>query len=566
MDMFINAKELKRRKEWREDMWNRSLLYCVSEAKKRGICLYGAGYWGNVAYQLFSLFNVTPVCYCDDDDSKVGKEYNGSPVLSLQEAVEEFPTSVYIVCIDQTRKFGAYNRSLQKNMLNNLKIHNVYDSNSELRLPFYLFLLDINGSEGIQHCKKHLYTHIDDKLFWWNNLKNLAIISNMSNSGVWFFTQLLDMHSHVLCLPFSESFEDIYVNRLQYLEDDELIIEMAAQMLGYFKSDYVELKCVGQHKFQNLCVDKNGVNLKEVYIEPLEFVSNLYLQFKDRNVKLHSYGEMLKIYFSAYNNCLQKRYEADKNYWMIYDLHKPYYDITKEYDFLATDEFDRIENLIVIREPVQHCFSWVKRMMIQEKNNAAASREYVAKVMKSELGINIERKKGYDNLHVVKFEDVKNKGNLTLRALCGFLDIPYEESMMKTTLNGIEVYFPANTKDGIKYITGFDTAASSQKDFSEILTPWDEARLNIIYSAFKKALGYEMKYPFFYEFEEKTLEDILKEDFKFALLIQNVVNESLNEEEQYDVNTFIKELFMGYVRNYDEEKVTYYDYIGSNIE
>lgn len=547
-------------------MWNRSLLYCVNEAKKRGICFYGAGYWGSIAYKIFSLFDIVPLCYCDDDISKTGHEYNGINVLSLSEAAMQFPEAIYIVCIDQTKKYGSYNRDLQKNMLDNLKKFNVYDSNSELRLPFYLFLLDINGNEGIQHCKEQSYACDINELFWWSNLKNLAIVSNMSNSGVWFFTQLLDMHSHILCIPYYELFEDIYINRLQYLEGDELIIEMAAQMLGYFKSDFEELECVGQCRFKNDCVDKNGKNIEGIYIEPLDFISNLYLQFKDEKIKLHSYGEMLKIYFAVYNNCLQRRYESDKNYWMLYDLHKPDYDITQEYNYLSPHEFERIENLFLIREPVQHCFSWVKRMMITTRNNAAATKEYISKIIKSELGLNIERKIGFDNLHVVKFEDVKYRGKQTLEALCEFLEIPFEESLLKTTLNGVEVYFPANTKEGVKYITGFDTSAASQKDFSDILSPWDEVRLNIFFAKFKKALGYEVVYPSFCQFREETLEDILKEDFKFASFIQNVVDENLKNEEKYDVNHFVKELFMNYIKRSDEKIVIYYDYIGADVD
>ena len=547
-------------------MWNRSLMYCINDAKERGICLYGAGYWGDVAYKIFSMFHVMPLCYCDDDALKVGKKYNGISIMSLQEAAKQFPNAVYIVCIDLTRKPGATNRDLQKNMLDNLRKHNIYDSNSEIRLPFYVFLLDIDGYVGIRSCKEQLCNYNTDNMFFWDKLTNLTVLSNMSNSGVWFFVQLLDMHSQILSLPYCESLEEVYKNRLQYLKDDELIIEMTAQMLGYFKSDYEDLDCVGQHRFQNFCVDENGENIKGAYIEPLDFLVNLYLQFKDGDIKLHSYGHMLKIYFAAYNNCIHRKYEAGKNYWILYDVHKPDYDVAKEYDYLSSDEFDRIENLIVIREPVQHCFSWVKRMMITEKNNGAAIRECIAGIIRSELGTNLQKKEGFDNLHVIKFEDIKYEGKKTLEVLCDFLQIPFEESMMKTTLNGIEVYFPANTQDGVKYITGFDTSAASQKDFSDILTSWDEVRLNIFYSVFKKALGYKTEYPAFYELKEETLKDILKEDFKFASIIQDVVNKYLKKDQQYDVNKFIKELLMDYVKNFDERTVTYYDYIGTVTE
>lgn len=382
-------------------MWHRSFLSCVNEARKRGLCLYGAGFWGDMAFRLFSLFGVIPVCYCDDDDLKIGKLLNGIIILTLQDAAVQFPNAVYIVCVDQTETWGLWGRVHQKKMIDNLKSYNLYDRNSELRLAFYVYLADINGTEGIQCSKRNLCNYNTDEMFWWNDLRNLAIVNNMSNSGVWFFAQLLDMHSHILCLPYCKTLENIYINRLQYLEGDELVIEMAAQALGYFKSAYENLKCIGQHKFENYCIDKKGDVLREAYIEPVAFLSNLYMQFRDGEIKLQSYGQMLKIYFAAYNNCLNRKCFHDINYWMVYDMHTPAYDVSSEYENLAENEFDRIENFILVREPVQHCYSWVNRAIVHAGNNVAAQKWFIADIIKSELGKNLERKKGYDNLHVI---------------------------------------------------------------------------------------------------------------------------------------------------------------------
>lgn len=542
-------------------MWHKSFLHCLNEAKRRGLCLYGAGYWGELTLRLFSLFSVTPVCYCDDNISKTGKTFHDIPVLSLKDAVALYPNAVYIVCIDQTETYGLWGRVHQKKMLSNLKTYNVYDSNSELRPAFYLFLIDINGTNGIENSKKQFSSFDKDERFYWSHLKNLIVANNMSDSGVWFFVQLLDMHSHILCLPCCPTLENVYENRLQYLEGDELIIEMAAQALGYFKSEFENLACVGQHKFENYCIDKDGQNITSAYIEPQEFLSNLYSQFPKNNIKLTSYSQMLKIYFASYNNCIHRKCDPNIDYWMVHDMHVPNYDIRNEYKYLSADEFDRIEHIMLVREPVQHCFKWVKRAILHSGNNTAAKREFISNIIKSELGINIEKKEKFDNLHIIKFEDIKYNGEITLQALCEFLQIPFEKTMLQTTLNGIEVYFPAQTKEGVQYISGFDTASVQQNDFSELLTPWDETRLNIIYAMFKKALGYPVKYPSFCEFKTETIEDILKEDFKFATIIQEMVNKHLEKSEQYDVNIFLRELFTDYIKQYGKDSVSYYNCI-----
>ena len=129
-------------------------------------------------------------------------------------------------------------------------------------------------------------------------------------------------------------------------------------------------------------------------------------------------------------------------------------------------------------------------------------------------------------------------------------------------MNGITIYFPTYTKDGVKYITGNDMSSVGKKDFSEIFTLWDEARLNMIYAKFKRAYGYECLTPDFDSFSEKTWEELLSEDFKFCNLVQQVLDENGLPQDHYDVNKSVKNLYKTYMDNY-QESTEYYDYIKS---
>lgn len=57
-----------------------------------------------------------------------------------------------------------------------------------------------------------------------------------------------------------------------------------------------------------------------------------------------------------------------------------------------------------------------------------------------------------------------------------------------------------------------------KKDFSEIFTLWDEARLNMIYAKFKRAYGYECLTPDFDSFSEKHGRNCYLKILNFVIL------------------------------------------------
>lgn len=533
-------------------MWHRSILETVRQERDRGLCLYGAGFWGKIGFDLFKKLGVTPLCFCDDDTEKQGENYCEIPVYSLKKAVELYPNAIYIPAIDVTKRKGLWNREQYSRMLQNLKKLNVYDSNSELRILMYVFLLDLKQKNGVMSDKKIRYSEIN----------NLLIFNHMSNSGSYYLEQLLDGHPNILSLPYSgQVFWNVYENRLKTLEGEELLYEMMAQMLGYLHSQYENLFCIREHKFEEYCVNQDGEFIYDVLIDPTEFYYRLKEQFED-NIKLNSYAQMLKIYVAAYSNALGKQEETvQKDYWLFYHMHMPEFDVSKLSDYFEKKDFNRIENLFIIREPVQHCFSWIKRVaMVQRRNTMLKKGELFSSVLKSEMGIMLKKHKECDNVKVIRFEDLKYKPEKTMKSLCHWLDIPYRSILLSTTLNGILIYFPTYTKDGVKYITGNDTSAIGKKDFSEVLTLWDEVRLNMICIKFKHAYGYPCTVPDFEQFSRTFQQEMLKENFKFCDIVQQVLDEDGLPEDHYDVNQYVKELYQTYMDTYDDN-TEYYDYI-----
>lgn len=68
-----------------------SIYHIAQEAREKGLVFYGAGFWGDLSAQIFSLLGVEPSCFCDDDPEKIGRFYNDRiPVLSFEESKRRY--------------------------------------------------------------------------------------------------------------------------------------------------------------------------------------------------------------------------------------------------------------------------------------------------------------------------------------------------------------------------------------------------------------------------------------------------------------------------------------------
>ena len=183
-------------------MWHRSLLDTIEQARERGMCLYGAGFWGEVTYKILSRMGYIPLCFCDDSEEKWNRQYQGLQVYSLEDAANKYPDAIFIVC-KEGRKISGHNPLEFKDMISRLKEYGVYDSHSELRVSMYRFLLEIGKGDlpASFHEEK-------EEAILEGDVKNLLLFNHMSRSGSWYLEQLLDGHPslfHVL-VTFHTSF------------------------------------------------------------------------------------------------------------------------------------------------------------------------------------------------------------------------------------------------------------------------------------------------------------------------------------------------------------------------
>lgn len=530
-------------------------IYSVAEhAKEHGLVLYGAGFWGKVSGKLFSLFQVYPTCFCDDAVEKIGVpveiEGRSIPTLSLDKAAQLFPNAVYISTA--TSGYGAP----RSNMNRHLKERNLLGADSGFHPLRYLFLLE-GGLEALGTPQ-----YPGESSFTPERIDHMIVSSHMDNSGSVFFNTLLDGHPNILSIVmFGAEFflKDLYLERLQYLEGNELVIETASQMTSYFSTTF-DKSVFGNAIWRpadHYLTDENGDSAEGTLISAPHFVSSLAGILGGRGRV--SFGFLLKAIFAAYHNVIGKQYCDGQEYWIYYERHKANYDMCEMDQLLAPDDFKRLEYWFVIREPVQHTFAWLKRCLLEigpDMEWYVGRPELYLRRFSSDLGLMLIKTDQNRNktVKIVRFEDVKVKPRETMQAICKWMNIKFDECMLDTTSNGLEVYFPASGKSGSGVISSRDTTAVERSDFSLLLSSYDVFRLNLVFQDFKRAYGYPCDMPDYHTFSDTFLTELFLGAFRFEPFLNQGTNKALlggyvTSGGQLDCHTNIVELFMKYMKD-----------------
>lgn len=540
----------------------RSIYYIVDQIREKGLVIYGAGYWGKVSLRIFSLFGISPVCFCDDDLAKQGNAVaNGSepvPVLSLDGAAAKYPGAVYFAAVT-----GGGGKDAPRAVMNRrLKERGLLSDCSGFHPVRYLFLLDC-GLELFEQAQAPRETG-----FRVENLRNMVVFNHMSNSGSAFFGTLMDGHPNVINIAMLGNLvplKDIYLERLQYLEGKELVLETASQMSPYFVSqvpdeDYFPMLSRLASRF---FLNESGQPEQRVYIDPAKFVSALSAELFDRGRV--SFSVLMKAIFAAYANSTGRNCRPGQPYWMFFMRHKENYDMCEMDELLAPEDFDRLEYWFIIREPIQHWFSWLKRFVLEEKPESlwypGRPDQYVGR-LSCDLGLMLEKTERTQGkvVKVVRFEDAKRKTRATMERVCEWMGVAFDEKMLDTTTNGIVVYFPSSGT-ARSVLSAQDTTAVDRNDFSRLLSDYDIFRLNLAFQHFKRTYGYGCDLPDYSVFSTGFLRELYRHPFRFEPELDHAGAEALKKGylaagERPVCHDYIAELLLGYMRQEKHELFT----------
>lgn len=123
----------------------------------------------------------------------------------------------------------------------------------------------------------------------------------------------------------------------------------------------------------------------------------------------------------------------------------------------------------------------------------------------------------YDQMAVVKYEDIKMYPQETLKVLCKYLDIPWSDTLLGCSYNGgMTIY-----NDGGTVISDFDLAPLNANYYEKYLNVFDLLRLEILYTDFYRPWNYEPRFYNGFSYTIDEIKELMKISFEFEKYIKN---------------------------------------------
>ncbi|MDP7034065.1 MAG: sulfotransferase [Planctomycetota bacterium] len=299
-------------------------------------------------------------------------------------------------------------------------------------------------------------------------------------SGSVFLHSLLDNHPDVIAMPpvlagyyeFLTECSKIphcdvislfcdYYEVLFQVDSEKLIIGS-----GRAPGIQLGLDKMGEEGDQKLQVDRKvfEVALREIFEGRSEVDSRFFFQ------AIHL----------AYARALGRHFEdRDRAPIIVYQLHNP---ILQRFRRLLAD-FPQAQALSTIRNPIQSFGSHATAHVKQGTTNAQTLKYLLQESFYGgEPLLEPQRK----HSRAVRLEDLKLKTRPTLQALCDWLQIPWDDALLDSTISGLTWW---NVKDSSR-IRGFDTTPLKRKH-ENLFNTFDRFRLEVILGDKYAQWGYE---------------------------------------------------------------------------
>ena len=519
--------------------WNKGIMEIVRKSLKGGeVILYGAGFWGKISFEIFQKVGARLAAFADDDAAKWGTMYCGLPVHSLKECKELYTSAVYVICVDEGEMGKENQRKQRYAMKAKLDDLALWDVDTEIHMHYYTFLLEVNPLENIPEI-----TTTSNSGYNVEDINNLIVFNHMGESGAVYFEQLLDGHPNIIIVPSMMSMEPVYENRLKNLKGTELIIEIMAQMNGFFHGSLEDMTYA--QRFVYGYMHHDGSPLSDVVLIHADLYLAQLIKLFDGDFRLKSYGHLLKVLSAAYVNCIGKKKVPGQDSWFFCHMHTYVSDfegLTRRF----SKDFEKIVHLYLVREPVRRLYGFLNRCLFTEKvNKDTFRREALRKILLVGSGCFLKMTEGNANVKVIRFEDLKLQSKETMAMLCDVLGIPYNNSLEETTVNGALAYFTYYDEQGKQhFITGNDASSVKPRPMDNLFSLWDIVRLELVFSKFKQAYGYDVDVVDFDTLSESARKEIFQAEFRFAPVIQQHMDAGtyeIEDEFHYDADKVIRQ-------------------------
>ena len=353
--------------------------------------------------------------------------------------------------------------------------------------------------------------------------KIIALV-HFGKSGTGLLHSLIDGHTEISTLPsiyFSEFFDqsnwkriiaggwneiaDRFIATYEVLFDASSPISVATKSGGFIPGIGGKdgMASVGERRDEVLCVNKGH------FRKELTCLMNCH-----NRLDVFTFFNLVHV---AYENVLENH---NKKSFIFYHIHNP--DMYSQLNFLSFAP--KSKWVMMVREPLQSCESWVRRTFLDNNYMAISSKIFQ---MLFEVDYAIFRN---GNSVGVRLEDLKEYPSKTIPALCDWLGIKEEKILYEMTAQGKKWWGDPNSPDYEKDGMNPFGKTSINRKLGSVFSKNDQFILRTLFYPFSVRFGYEEENTKQFKIDLQAIRPMLDQMFDFE---KKIVTETKAHTEQF---------------------------------
>ena len=351
--------------------------------------------------------------------------------------------------------------------------------------------------------------------------KKITAMVYFGRSGTGLMHSLIDGHPEISTLPsiyFSEFFD--------YFTWEKIIVGGWEEMPDRFATIYdvlfdaastVKITSKSKRHIHNIGQKEGMTNVGTEKKEALSVDKKAFIKELKKLMNFHDHLDQFtffKLVHSAYEKALENHNE--KNH-IFYHIHNP--DSYAQFNFLRLAP--NTNWLMMVREPIQSCESWVRKDFQANDYKKISSKIFQ---MLFEVDQVIFKN---DNSIGVRLEDLKENPKKTISALCRWMSIKENESLFQMTAQGKKWWGDPVSQDYAKDGMNAFGKVSINRKLGSVFSKNDQFILRTLFYPFSVRFGYA----------EENLEQFKKD----LLTIRPMIDQMFDFEKEIAQETKVSE-------------------------
>ena len=379
--------------------------------------------------------------------------------------------------VHTSSKYTQITKSILKYRIKDRLNRGSFSSNNSLKEVFSMFASD--ESTFIKNTNSPSSELIKPAL-----PKKITALLHFGRSGTGLLHSLIDNHPEVSTLPsvyFNEFFDHFIWKNIIAGGWEEMANRFTTLYPVLFDASSADPIHSGYKKFvtnigQKEGLTKVGINRdeilsvdKEIFVKELKKLMNCY-NYLDAFI-------FFKLIHSAYEITLQNPKKKDH---IFYHIHNP--DAFAQLNFLRLAP--NTNWLIMVREPLQCCESWIKKNF-EDNNYRAVVNRIITMLFEIDNPI-FESK----NSKGIRLEDLKKNPKKTMQALCSWLGIKENDSLYEMTAQGKKWWGDPASPDYMNDGSNPFGNISIKRKLGSVFSESDQFIIRTLYYPFSVNFGY----------------------------------------------------------------------------